>query len=228
MLDGLDRLTNKDANFAVDYGRNIVNLFYVPESNMPADAFDRDHIVHYLCSIDPYAKRLQEFDRYLRNAPYSFASKIDVAMVEYHQCEPNAFSYYKQMMDGWRHDFPNIHFIYVTAGVQPKGPNDSGNEMSWQFSDLVEANYRGVQPLMDWRNLLSIHPEGNSAGHYMCSEFNLNYPNGDNLHPNAPFIEERLGRAFLMMMEGEIVPEPASAGILGLGAVLLLRRRRNR
>jgi len=226
MLDGIDRLKAVNPMYALDYGRNIVNLFYVPESNMPADVFSRDHVVHYLCSLDPETKRLDEFDRYLRNAPYQFASKIDVAMVEFHQASPATFPYYKQKMDGWRRDFPNIHFIFVTAGVQPLGPNDDNNEASWQFGDLVEANYRGVAPLMDWRDLLSTHADGTSAGHYMASEFNLNYPSGDSLHPNAPFIEERLGKALLVMLKGETVPEPATGLLLAVGALALRRRRR--
>ena len=228
MLDGITRL---GSNYSLNYHRNTINLATGNVlTDMPANIFDTYNVVHYLSALSPLTKRLEDFDYYLRDPAYNFASQIDVAMVEFHASDAATFPAYKSYLTQWRADFPDITFITVTAGVQPL-ESSSGNEASWAFSDLVMTEYLGNAPIMDWRDLLITHADGtlNAAGHYMCPEFNLvGSDNNIPLHPNAPFIEQRLGQAFLTMLDGEVVPEPASMSLLGAAALLMLGQRRRR
>ena len=217
MLDGITRLTNQNSMYALDYQRNIINRWNQPHSDLPTDIFSQHNVNHYLVPLSNYldptyspglAARIDDLDDYLYDAPYQLGGQVDVVMLEYHSCDVATYPYYAAKMAQWKADFPDVTFIYVTAGVQPEGPNDGANEASWAFGDLVMANHLGVDPIMDWRDLLSTHADGSSAGHYMCAEFNMN---GDLLHPNDAFPEERLGKALLVMLKGELVHVPGDA-----------------
>jgi len=172
---------------------------------------------------------LDDLDDYLYDAPYQFGGQADVVMVEYHQSEPAAYPYYNQKLNQWKASFPDVKFIFVTSGLALEQHSSDYNEDSWDFGTLVLNDHLGIDPIIDWRDLLSTDAAGNQPnGHNMVNEFNLFYPNGDNLHPNAPFIEERLGKAMLVMLKEELVPEPMTLIVMAAaGLPLLLKRRRN-
>ncbi len=201
LLDGLDRVAARKPGFKVAYARNLANLHMGdPMSKVPADVFEKNSIAHVLITIEPLDKRIDQAAELLRHPPWEFGKKADVVMVEYHGSKPEFFPTYQKKMDALAREFPNIRFIYVTSGLMPR-ENDPGNEASWAFGELVLKHYKGKVPILDWRDLLSTRPDGTPVGHQMVPEFNA-YPRGnpDRTHPNSDFAEERLGRAWWVLM----------------------------
>lgn len=201
MLDGIDRCSAKNPMYKVPYVRNLANLHMGdPVTKVPADLFSKYSLIHYLCTIEPLDKRIDELAYYLRTEPWSFGTQAEVCMVEYHGSRPDFFATYQKKMEALAKEFPKITFIYVTSGLMPRADYPA-NEASWEFGELVLKNCRGKVPLIDWRSLLSTRADGTSAGHMMVPEFNeLPAGNPDKTHPNGAFPEERLGRAWLVMM----------------------------
>ena len=200
LLSGLNRQATKGPEYKLNAVRNFVNLVEKPLESFPTDAFTKYQLVHYLCSLSPLSKRVDEFDTLLRQPPHSFGKSLDVAMIDFSSVKPDVFDHYSQKMDALRKDFPSIKFIYVTGGLHPESRGKPEDD-SWEFSEKVLRAYRGRVPVMDWRSLLSTHADGTSAGQFMCAEFNTRpAAKPDQTHPNAPVAEERLGRAFLVML----------------------------
>ncbi|MBN2584221.1 MAG: hypothetical protein JXL80_14255 [Planctomycetes bacterium] len=166
--------------------------------DIPTDVYDNFDFVHYLCTLNPtYSTRLAEMDNFIRNR---YHEQLDAVMVEYHFCDAATFPTYQAMLDGWRQDFPNMKIIYVTSGYMIDSVYHASNQDSAQFGALTRAAYVGTQPFYDMGNMLGTDSSGVWQGDFLCPEFNLNYPNGDNMHPNTPFATERLGKAMLLVL----------------------------
>jgi hypothetical protein len=166
--------------------------------DIPLNVFDNFRFVHYLCTLNPtYATRLAEIDNFVRNR---YHSQLDAVMIEYHFCDAATFPTYQATLDGWRRDFPHMKVIYVTSGYMIDQYYHASNQASAQFGALVRGAYMGVQPLYDMARLLGTDPAGQWQGDFLLPEYNLYYPNGDNVHPNTPFITERMGKALLLVL----------------------------
>ena len=245
MLDGITRLTNQDAKYGLDVGRALINRLSQPHSAMPTDIFTQHNVNQYLVPLNDattgssdFTERIDDLDAYLHDAPYQFGGQVDAVMLEYHVSDAATYAYYNQKMTQWKQDFPSVKFIYVTSGVAPavfsNNVNSGGayNADSWAFGDLVLADHQGVDPVMDWRDLLSTDETGgHTCGNNMCPQFNITGSDNNNpLHPNAAFIEERLGKALLVTLKSEFisVPEPASLSLVVTSVCLLAFRRRGR
>jgi hypothetical protein len=214
LLGGLGSMAAKNPIYKFYYTLGLTNLLNYPTTaltTMPTGFYGasssyapNNRILHYYCQITPLTNRLDHFEYYLSTAPYQYANDIGDgwAFIEYHpdngMTDINFFNSYKAKMAAMRTAHPNMKFIYVTAGLWPRvGAAD--NEAAWTFSDRVmdPANgLRGQVPIFDWRSILSTHPDGTSAGHMMCLEYNT----GDATHPNQPFITERLGKALIVLL----------------------------
>ena len=195
MRDGLDRLKVKNPmhDLLNSYIRYDVLGAGGDLSIIPTNVFSSYNFVHFLCSLNPLTKRLDEVETLLRQAPYSFGNQVDVVMVYYHTATAAVFDTYTNKMDTLQADFPNIKFIYVTSGLS--GPQYySNNTNSAAFGALVRAKYKGNAPLYDLGYILS---NDGGCGDVFCPE-NSDDPTG--LHPNSAIGEERMGKAFLLMM----------------------------
>ena len=167
-------------------------------SELPTNVFDTYDFVHYLCTLNPtYTTRLTEIDDFVRNR---YHGQLDAIMVEYHFCDAASFPTYQATLDAIRRDFPHIKVIYVTSGYMIDSVYHASNQASAEFGALSRAAYMGNQPLYDMGKMLGTDSNGVWQGDFLCPEFNLNYPNGDNIHPNTAFIQERLGKALLLML----------------------------
>ena len=168
-------------------------------AEIPADVFDTYDFVHYLCTLNPDQSRtrLAEIDNLVRNR---YHGQLDAIMVEYHWCSPTAFPDYQATLDGIRRDFPHIKVIYVTSGYMLDEFYHANNQTSAQFGALSRAAYMGVQPFYDMARLLGSDEDAVWVGDFLLNQYNLNYPNGDNIHPNTAFIQKRMGRAMLLTL----------------------------
>ena len=188
--DGLNVLAARDAMYSLNKIWAI-NVMY--GDDIPLDVYDNYDVVNFLATYWPWTARVDEFDNFIRTR---YHADIDAAIIFYHTAGMSVYDYYTQKMDALQADFPNIKFIYVTSGFSPV-VGDPQNVASAQFGAAIRAAYQGNAPIYDLGNILSTHADGTSAGDIMCAEFNIN---GDNIHPNSAFSEERMGRAFLMML----------------------------
>jgi hypothetical protein len=199
LVTGLTRLARKNMLYSTKIAQGVVNLFYDSPDKMPVGIFENNDIVQYLDAVNPPTRRFDDAGKYLRLAPWSFASVVKVCFVMTHGLTPKDFGEYCSRMDALRKEFPGIVFIYATPGLLPV-PDAPNNTSAWEFGDLVLAKYKGIVPIIDWRNLLSTRPDGSFAGRMMVPEYNALPPGRpDKIHPNGEFIEERFGRAWLVM-----------------------------
>ena len=160
---------------------------------IPPDIFKTRHFVHFLCTIDPYDKRVDEVATLLKDSSHHFATEVDAVMIEYHQCTVKAFDAYASKMDALRREFPRIRFIYTTAGFMgPKYAKE--NEESHLFSEKVRQVYKGKVPLYDMGAILS---DDFRVGHVYCPEYSKDPAE---LHPNMPAGRSALARGFLLVL----------------------------
>ena len=150
-------------------------------------------LIHYLFTNGSTEVRAKEFeDLFNRFLPQLNAATLDVQVLGGGEStDPMT-----QTFDRLRKKHPNVQVIYSTTRLQPD-PSSSLNEISWKLGQAIVQKYRGQAPVFDWLSLLATHADGTITGHYTCMEFNTN---NDKMHPNAPFIKARLGRAYLVMM----------------------------
>lgn len=163
-------------------------------TQLPADVFSKYNFVHFIITIYPWTKRVDELDTLLRAEPHSFGKTVDVAMVFYHTGpSPAEFEYYAKKMDALQADFPNVRFIYCASGLS--GPKFAkNNENSFVFSELVRARYKGKAPLYDMGKILS---DDYRDGHVFCHEYSTDPAD---LHPNLPVGEMMLAKGFLLVL----------------------------
>ncbi|MBN2581870.1 MAG: hypothetical protein JXL80_02305 [Planctomycetes bacterium] len=188
--NGLTSLANQNPMYRLNRIWGI-NVMY--GEDIPVDVYETYDVVNFLATYWPWTARVDELDNYIRTR---YHDDIDAAIIFYHLAAPSLYDYYTQKMDALRRDFPHIKFIYVTSGVSTLA-DDPSNPPSCQFGQMILDNYRGVVPIYDIKDIVSTHADGTSAGCRMCPEFNTS---GDNIHPNLMFAQERLGKAFLLML----------------------------
>lgn len=193
LMNGLARMEAKNSMY--DFNSSYIKYDVLNNglSIVETNAFANYNFVHCMATYWPHTQRLIELNTLLRDPPYSFGNQVDVVMVFYHTATAALFDTYKNTMDSLRADFPNIKFIYVTSGLS--GPQyNSNNTNSAAFGALVRAAYKGKVPLYDLGYILS---NDGGCGDVCCPE-NITDPTG--LHPDSPIGEERIGKAFLLMM----------------------------
>ena len=193
--NGLTALAKADAKYDLlsSYQRYDLAKAGGDLSIIPADAFSSKHFVHFLATYWPHTKRVEEMDRLLRDAPQQFGKTVDAVVIFYHTALPGAFPTYATKMDALHRDFPNIRFIYVTAGFM--GPaHAADNENAHQFSELVRARYRGREPVYDLGAILS---DDFRVGHVYCPEYSKDPAD---VHPNLPAGEAMMAKGFLLVL----------------------------
>lgn len=195
MCNGLKALARQDAKyeFLSSYQRFDVFKAGGDVSVIPADAFDRANFVHFLATYWPHTKRVDEMDRLMREAPHQFGKKVDVAIIYFHTALPKAFDHYAAKMDALRADFPQVHFIYVTAGFMAAS-RAKDNENAHAFSEKVRARYKGKVPVYDLGAILS---DDFRSGHAFCPEYSKD-PVG--VHPNLDAGQTMMAKAFLLVL----------------------------
>jgi len=78
-------------------------------ARLPADVFSKYNFVHFMITIYPWTKRIDEMDTLMRAEPHSFGKTVDVAMIFFHTGpSPAEFEYYAKKMDALQADFPNV------------------------------------------------------------------------------------------------------------------------
>lgn len=192
---GLTALAKQDAKykFLDSYQRYDVFKAGGDLSIIPADAFQKSNIVHFLATYWPHTKRIEEMDNLLRKAPHEFNKVADAVIIYFHTATPASFDTYAAKMDALRSDFPKIRFIYVTAGFM--GPKMAkNNEDAHAFSELVRKRYRGKVPIYDMGAILS---DDFRAGHVYCPEYSHDPAD---VHPDLPLGQEMLAKGFLLVM----------------------------
>ena len=194
-VDGLTRM--KNINPMHDLLSSYVRYDVLNNglSSIPTNVFSSYNFVHFLATYWPQTKRLDEVDTLLRQAPYSFGNQVDVVMVYFDTGLASVFETYTNVFDTLRADYPNIKFVYVTAGYEGIG-HVTENTNSTAFNLKARAALKGKVPLYDLGYLLNNDGEG---GDGFLPEYSLD-PSPNAVHPSAPFAEERLGRAFLLML----------------------------
>lgn len=195
MCNGLKALARQDAKyeFLSSYQRYDVFKAGGDVSVIPADAFEHANFVHFLATYWPHTKRVDEVDRLMREAPHHFGNKVDVVIIYFHTALPSAFDHYATKMDALRADFPNVHFIYVTAGFMAAS-RAKDNENAHAFSEKVRARYKGKVPVYDLGAILS---DDFRSGHAFCPEYSKD-PVG--VHPNLDAGQTMMAKAFLLIL----------------------------
>lgn len=209
LCGGLAELAKKDKNFELvsSLQRYNVRVAGGDLNIIPADAFEKTHFVHFLADAYPLTKRVDQMDALLRNPPHNFGKVADIAIIFYHQSSPEVFEYYAAKMDALRADFPNIRFIYVTAGFM--GPSKAAaNENSHLFSEMVRKRYKGKVPLYDLGAILS---DDFRVGHQYCPEYSKDPAD---VHPNLPAGTTMMAKGFLLLLRDTLRQAPVAAAPL--------------
>jgi len=141
ITDGLTRLKNKNAmhNLMNSYVRYDVYDAGGDLTIIPTNVYSSYNFVHFLCSLYPLTKRLEEIETLLRQPLHSFGNQVDVVMVHHAATEVSVFEPYTNSFDTLQAEFPNIKFIYITGGL-----GGVANTNSAEFSRLVRARYKGL------------------------------------------------------------------------------------
>lgn len=205
MCNGLKALARQDAKyeFLSSYQRFDVFKAGGDVGVIPADAFDRANFVHFLTTYWPHTKRVDEMDRLMRKAPHHFGKQVDVVIIYFHTALPKAFDHYATKMDSLRADYPQVHFIYVTAGFMAAS-RAKDNENAHAFSQKVRARYKGKVPLYDLGAILS---DDFRSGHAFCPEYSKD-PVG--VHPNLDAGQTMMAKAFLLVLR-DVFQQPQTA-----------------
>jgi hypothetical protein len=192
MRDGLTDLKNQNSMY--DILSSYVNYDVMNQGlgTVATNAFANYNFVHCMATYWPHTKRLEEVNTLLRDPPYSFGSKVDVVMVYWHYALESVFDTYTNTFDKLQADFPNIKFVYVTAGFMDTN-HVTENTASAAFSAKVRAKYQGKAPLYDLGHILN--NDTDLLGY--LPEYSTD---SAGVHPNVAFAEQRMGKAFLLML----------------------------
>ena len=195
LCNGLKSLAAQDKKYAFldSYERFDVVKAGGKLDIIPADIFKTKNFVHFLATYWPHTKRVEEMDDLLRKPPHNFGQTVDVVIIFFHTALPNNFEQYATKMDALRRDFPNIRFIYVTAGFQAD-TRAKENENAHAWSDMVRARYKGKVPIYDLGAILS---DDFRAGHAYCPEYSKD-PAG--VHPNTDAGQTMMAKGFLLVL----------------------------
>lgn len=193
MYDGLNDLKNQNSMYDILSGYVRYDIPKNTISSIPANAFSSNNFVHVLATYWPHTQRLNELDTLIRSAPYEFYKNVDVVMVEYHYALSSIFDTYTNALGKLQADYPNMKVVYVTAGFMDTN-HVTENVESAAFNVKSRAAFQGKAPLYDQGYLLS---NDDPLFYGYRPEYSTD-PAG--VHPNAPFAEQRLGKAFLLML----------------------------
>ena len=170
-------------------------------SVIPADACQNKNFVHFLATYWPHTKRVEEVEDLLRKKPHEFAKTVDFVIIFFHTALPQNFDAYAAKMEAMQKDFPNIRFIYVTAGFMADSKAKE-NEAAHQWSEKVRARYKGKAPLYDLGKILS---DDFRAGHAYCPEYSKD-PAG--VHPNLDAGQTMMAKGFLLVLRDTLKWKP--------------------
>lgn len=192
MRDGLTDLKNQNPMYDILNSYVNYDLLNNGLSIVETNAFSKYNFVHCMATYWPHTTRLTELNTLMRDPPYAFGSQVDVVMVYWHYALESVFDTYTNTFDSLQADFPNAKFVYVTAGFMDTN-HVAENTASAAFSAKVRARYQGHAPLYDLGHILN--NDTDLLGY--LPEYSSD-PAG--VHPNAPFAEQRMGKAFLLML----------------------------
>ena len=204
--NGLNALAKQDKKYDImsSFQRFDVNKAGGDVNIIPPDIFNNVHFLHFLASMWPLSKRVDEVEQLLRNSPHNFGKTVDAVIIYYHTCTPEAFDAYSKKMDAMQADFPNIKFIYVCSGLS--GPKYAEmNEKSHAFSEKVRERYKGKVPIYDMEKILS---DDFRAGHFYCPEYSKDPAE---LHPNEALGEMMMAKGFLLVLRDAFRAQPGKA-----------------
>jgi hypothetical protein len=195
LYNGLVSLAAKNSMYTINAAYKRYDIFSVGGdlSVIPADALYTYNFVHVLCTPTPYTARLPEFNDLMKDPPHHLADHVECAMLDGDDYPLSAFQPYCDSMDSWRAQWPHVKFIYVTAGLTDSTHVASNTENA-RFGTQIRARYKGVVPLYDWGFIVN---NDSACGDHYCPAYSTD-PAG--IHCNTEFAQERMGKAFLLML----------------------------
>jgi fibronectin type 3 domain-containing protein len=216
MRNGLEDLKNQNPKYDLLSSYVRYDVMNNGLGIIPTNVYSSYNFVHFLATYWPHTKRLEEVETLLRDPPYTFGTQVDVVMVYFHYALLSVFDTYTNVFDTLQADYPNIKFIYVTAGLMDTN-HVTENTNSMAFSAKVRTAYKGKVPLYDLGYILNNDGE---CGAGYCPEYSTD-PAG--VHPNVDFAEQRMGKAFLLILRDAFfgsactssVPPTVPAGLSG-------------
>ncbi len=204
LLKGLNALAKKDGKYDLVSSYERYNVFKEGGNLgiMPADAFEKSNFVHFLATYHPHTKRLEEMNTLLGEGPHGFGKSADIVVVFYHTATPALFETYKNTLERWQAEYPDVTFIAVTSGFMgPKFTEE--NEASQAFGELVRDQLKGKVPVYDMGAILS---DDFRVGHQFCPEYSADPAE---VHPNLPAGEEMMAKGFLLILKEALTPQTA-------------------
>lgn len=208
LCNGLRALAKEDKryDFLSSYQRYDVFKAGGDLSVIPADAFEKTNFVHFLASYWPHTKRVDEVDTLMREKPHEFGKKVDAVIIYFHTAQAKGvFEHYSEKMDALQADFPNVRFIYVTAGFMAPSRSKE-NEAAHVFSENIRKKYKGKAALYDLGAILSDDFRG---GHAYVPEYSKD-PAG--VHPNLDAGQTMMAKGFLLVLRDAFKWEPVAFG----------------
>ena len=196
LVKGLGQLAKLDSKYDLtsSYQRFDVNKAGGDVGIIPADFFQGKNFLHFLATVHPALKRVEEMEKLLTEPPHEFGKSADAVIIFYHTASPDTFEPYKKAMDSMQARFPKIRFIYVTSGLS--GPKFAkNNENSMAFGEKARAELKGKVPLYDMAKILS---DDFRDGHVYCPEYSADPAD---LHPNLPAGETMMAKGFLLVLK---------------------------
>jgi hypothetical protein len=192
---GLWTLAAKDKKYDLLSSYQLYNLFGAKGdlNVIPADVYRENSFVHFLASVWPVTKRIDEVDQLLRQKPHEFGETVDVVIILMNGAVSDDFDAYSAKMDALRRDFPKITFIYTTVNFVSASQVEK-NEQIHAFGEKLRARYRGRVPLCD---LAAIVSDDFRVGHAYCPEYSKD-PAG--VHVNLPAGETMMAKGFLLVL----------------------------
>jgi len=203
LFKGLTALSKKDSKYDLVSSYERYNVFKEGGNLgiIPADAFDKSNIVHFLATYHPHTKRLEEVNDLLGEGPHGFGKSVDVVIVYFHTATPALFETYKTTLERWQSEYPNVKFIAVTSGFMgPKYAKE--NDASQAFGELVRAQLKGKVPVYDLGAILS---DDFRVGNQFCPEYSADPAE---VHRNLPAGEEMMAKGFLLILKETFAPQP--------------------
>lgn len=196
LRDGLSGLASGNSMYDILDGYQRFDVFNARGdlSIIPENIYDSRQFVHFLATYWPHSRRIDEVDQLLRNDPWNFADEVDIVMIFFHYARPDMFPYYSEKLDALRADFPHIQFIYACAGYMEGATHASENQASYEFNELLKAEYLGEVPIYDLAAILS---KDGAVGKSYAPEYSID-PSG--VHPNSALGEEVMGKGFLLLL----------------------------
>jgi hypothetical protein len=205
LVKGLGQLAKLDPKYDLtsSYQRFDVNKAGGDVGIIPADFFSGKNFLHFLATVHPALKRVEEMDKILGDPSHEFGKSADAVIIFYHTASPDTFEPYKKAMDSMQARFPKIRFIYVTSGLS--GPKFAkNNENSMAFGEKARAELKGKVPLYDMAKILS---DDFRDGPVYCPEYSADPAD---LHPNLPAGETMMAKGFLLVLKEAFAQDVAA------------------